>query len=90
MSSLIRQKRGTTLSLIGLTQTNKINHLSHARPLQVSKMGLTMDTTHAEIDINARSQSAIDLEIAFPKAEQRLNDTAAALSNVDFEQDQEA
>ena len=41
MSSLIRYIRGTTLSLIGLTQTNKINHLSHASPLQVSKMGLS-------------------------------------------------
>jgi hypothetical protein len=40
MSSLHRYRRGTTLSLISLTQTNKINHLSHASPLQVSKMGL--------------------------------------------------
>jgi hypothetical protein len=29
------------------------------------------------------------LDIAFPKAEQRLNDTVAALSNADFKQDQE-
>ena len=29
------------------------------------------------------------LDIAYPKAEQRLNDTVAALSNVDFKQDQE-
>ena len=43
MSSLHRYRRGTTLSLIGLTQTNKINHLSHASPLQVSKMGKTFE-----------------------------------------------
>jgi len=29
------------------------------------------------------------LDVAYPKAERRLNDTSAALSNVDFNQDQE-
>jgi len=48
MSSLLRYRRGTTLLLISLTQTNKINHLSHASPLQVSKMGQSSFVVYAK------------------------------------------